>query len=390
MKLTERVFLKEPQAGTRVLCYSEAWGQGGIETFLMNLYRRLQGDGFAFSLFSTWDWNGELDKELSDLGIPRWTAFPDNKPDQITRASKGPIAFKHLIQQVCPSAVYINTMNGMGFLYSKVAKDMGVPIRVVHSHNSAFGNGSAAAKAIAHNIGRDLWAGTATVRLAVSNEAGRYLFGVRSFEVVNNGVDTHHFSFDALKRDECRDACGIPRDVLLFGSIGRIAEEKNPFFQIRTFARIKELVPDAMYLMAGEGELRAQAEALAKELGLRSSVIMPGYFTDTSPLYSALDCFLMPSLHEGLPMVSIEAQSCGLPILCSDGLADEGHITDLEVRLPLSDGEEAWAKKAVHMARSEVDRAGYAARVRAAHFDANDTAQSLAHVFRNDRNPGAL
>ena len=58
--------------------------------------------------------------------------------------------------------------------------------------------------------------------------------------------------------------------------------------------------------MAGDGELRLQTEKLVNELGLGDSVIMPGYLVDSSPLYSALDCLLMPSLHEGLPMVSIE------------------------------------------------------------------------------------
>lgn len=389
MSLTERVPVSiDMQDGIKVLCYSEAWGQGGIETFLMNLFRRLQGNGFSFSLFSTWDWNERLDKELRSMGIPRWTLFPGEKPSQMTRITKAPVAFKGLIRQVNPDVVYINTMNGMGFLYSKVAKEMGVPIRIVHSHNSAFGDGSAVAKAIAHNFGRRMWAGTATVRLAVSNDAGRYLFGSRSFEVVNNGVDTHRFAFDISERNQCRDAYGIPRNALLFGSVGRIAEAKNPLFQIRTFAKIKELVPDALYLMAGDGELRSQTQLLVKELELSDSVIMPGYFTDSSPIYSALDCLLMPSLHEGLPMVSIEAQSSGLPILCSDGLANESRITDLENRLPLSAGEEAWAKRAVQLAQSGVNRSKYAAAVKAAHFDACDTAQYLARVFAHAKEAG--
>jgi glycosyltransferase involved in cell wall biosynthesis len=385
LNLTERVSItNSPQDGTRVLCYSEAWGQGGIETFLMNQYRRLQGFGFSFLLFSTWDWNVELDKELGSLGIPRWTVFPDNKPNQVVRITQGPVAFKQLIEQTRPNAVYINTMNGMGFAYSKAAKDMDVPIRVVHSHNSAFGAGAAAAKTLAHNLGRNIWGGTATARLAVSDDAGRYLFGKRAYKVINNGVDTRRFKFDLSKRNQLRDAYGIPKDALLFGSVGRIAEAKNPLFQIRTFAIIKASIPNAQFLMAGDGELRLQTEKLVNELGLGDSVIMPGYLVDSSPLYSALDCLLMPSLHEGLPMVSIEAQSSGLPILCSDELAVESHITNLEERLPLSSGEGAWAKKAIQMACSEVDRSEYAAIIRAAHFDACDTAQALAHVLNGE------
>ena len=52
-------------------------------------------------------------------------------------------------------------MNGMGFLYSEVAQKHGVPVRVVHSHNSAFGSGQAVVKAVMHSFGRAAFGGSA-------------------------------------------------------------------------------------------------------------------------------------------------------------------------------------------------------------------------------------
>ena len=72
--------VKHRSDGIHVLCYSEAWGQGGVETFLMSIFRRWQGKGFYFTLFSCWDWNLALDAELEALGIDRFTVFPDSKP----------------------------------------------------------------------------------------------------------------------------------------------------------------------------------------------------------------------------------------------------------------------------------------------------------------------
>lgn len=382
MAMTVRVAPPEGgNGGKRIVCYSEAWGQGGIETFLMTLFRRCQGEGFSFDLFSCWDWNLAMDSELKELGIARYTVFPDYKPGQTKRLREGSVAFGELIEALGPDAVYVNTMNGMGFLYSEVARKRGVPARVVHSHNSAYGSGRAVAKAVMHNLGKVALGGSATARLACSADAGRYLFGGRPFEVVNNGVDTARFAFDAAARTEIRGRFGIPLCAPLFGSVGRIAEAKNPLFQIRTFAEILRIEPNAYYLMVGDGDMKKQVVGLIGELGIADRVIMPGYLPDPAPVYSALDCFLMPSLFEGLAIVCIEAQCARCAIVCSEALPPEAHVTDAEVLLPLSAGEQAWAEKAVEMAHMPGDRAAYAALVREAGFDADDTARQVARAL---------
>lgn len=359
--------------GKRVLCYAEAWGQGGIETFLMGLFRRLQGKCVSFSLYSCWDWNDSFDDELAKLGIDRYTVFPGHKPGQLKRLCDGSKGFAELANTMRPDTVYINTMNGMGFLYSEIAKKCCVPVRVVHSHNSAFGSGQAAAKAVMHAFGKTFLSGSATACLACSSDAGRYLFGSRRFEVVNNGIDTERFRFDAAARAEIRESFDIPQNAILFGNIGRIAEVKNPLFQIRVFSEILKREPNSYYLMVGEGDLRPQVENLVDELSVRERVIMPGYLPDPAPVYSALDCFLMPSLFEGLAIVSIEAQCSGCAIVCSEALPPEAHVTDAEILVPLSAGESAWADKAVEMARMTTDRDVYASLVHEAGFDADDS-----------------
>lgn len=371
----------ERPAGVHVVVYAEAWGKGGIETFLMNLFRRLQGSDFAFTLFTTWEWNDGYDSELSRLGIDRWTCFTDGQPSQVARLKEGSAAYGKLIEKVGCDVAYVNTMNGMGFLWADAARRRGVPSRVVHSHNSAYGSGDAVAKAVAHNLGKALFGGSATARLACSEEAGRYLFGGRPFEVVNNGIDTRRFAFDPKARARVRESYGIPQDALLLGSVGRIAEAKNPLFQLRVFAEVLKREPSAWYLMVGDGDMRGEAEALATELGIAGRVAMPGYTSDPAPVYSALDCFLMPSLYEGLAIVCIESQCAGCAIVCSDALPPEAHVTDAEVLLPLSAGESAWAERALRLARELRDRASYAGRVAAAGFDADGTAGRMREVL---------
>lgn len=365
----------------KILVYAECWGRGGIESYLMNAFRLLCGHEFEFTLFTTWDCNSAFDEELSSLGIDRHTVFPGCKPGQVTRLREGSAAFGELIDAIRPDTVYVNTMNGMGFLYSEVARRGGVPVRVVHSHNSAFGSGRAAAKAVMHNLGRAALGGSATARLACSADAGRYLFGGRSFEVVNNGVDTKRFAYDPAARADVRGRLGIPQDAPLFGSVGRIAEAKNPLFQIGTFAEILRIEPGAYYLMVGDGDMKDQVVALAGELGIADRVVMPGYLPNPALVYSALDCFLLPSFYEGLAIVRVEAQCAGCAIVCSDDLPLEAHLTDIETLLPLSAGARAWAEKAVQMSRTAGDRAAYSSLVRDAGFDVDDTACKVAGVL---------
>ena len=237
------------------------------------------------------------------------------------------------------------------------------------------------AKTIGHNLGRLVLGDSATVRLAVSEDAGRYLFGSKPFEVVNNGIDTKRFRFDSAARLRVREQYGIPKDALLFGSVGRIAEAKNPLFQLRVFAEVLKLEPTAFYLLVGDGDLRYQTKELAEELGIINRVIMPGYTTDPAAIYSALDCFLMPSLYEGLAMVCIEAQCSGCPIICSEALPSESRITDAEIQLCLSEGEEAWARQAVLLAKTSRNRTHYSIQVTDAGFDADGTAKRLAQIL---------
>lgn len=107
MKYLSRILASNHRSdGIHVLCYSEAWGQGGVETFLMSIFRRWQGKGFYFTLFSCWDWNLALDAELEALGIDRFTVFPDSKPGQVKRLCEGSAAFGALINEIRPDAVY--------------------------------------------------------------------------------------------------------------------------------------------------------------------------------------------------------------------------------------------------------------------------------------------
>lgn len=327
----------------RLLFYSEAWGKGGIETFILNAIPVLIENEYEVDIFSTWDWKEQNDAYLNDLGVKRSVVFHGYRPGQVRRLVEGPRGFYKQLSESAYDCVWINTMNGMGFQFAREAKRAGVPVRIVHSHNSDVGDGSRVIKRLLGNCGKVLWGSCSTKNIACSQQAGAYLFGKEPFEVLNNGIDIERFRYSDEKRLQARERLGIDSKVTLIGNIGRINSQKNPLFQVKVFSEYKKLDPTARYLMLGRGDMADEVRRFAQELGVSKDLIIHSAVADAAPYYCALDIFLMPSLFEGLPYASIEAQCSSTPVLSSKELSNEGNITNLAHVHSLKDPPSSWA-----------------------------------------------
>ena len=84
-----------------------------------------------------------------------------------------------------------------------------------------------------------------------------------------------------------------------------------------------------------------------KELELQDCVILAGQRFDVPAILSAMDVFVFPSLHEGMPNTVIEAQATGLPCVIADTITPEADITGLVNYLPLTETTETWATVAL-------------------------------------------
>ena len=107
-------------------------------------------------------------------------------------------------------------------------------------------------------------------------------------------------------------------DEISFVSCGRLSTEKNHTSLIKAFRKFHKETPKSKLYIVGEGPLRPNLEAEIKEYGLEDSVILTGIVRNPFAIMRRCNCFVLPSHHEGLPMVLLEARSCGLPIIVSD------------------------------------------------------------------------
>ena len=179
------------------------------------------------------------------------------------------------------------------------------------------------------------------------------MFGENAdFEIVFNAIELNQFAFDKQIREKMRRDMGITNGQLVVGHLGRFIPQKNHLFLLRVFLKLLERRPDALLVLAGDGECRPKVEHWAKEHRIADRVVFLGQREDAHWLYQAFDVFALPSLYEGLGIVAIEAQRAGLPCVLSNRVPYEVNVTGTTSFLPLDD-EGAWVDAILKVCRQK-------------------------------------
>jgi glycosyltransferase involved in cell wall biosynthesis len=160
-------------------------------------------------------------------------------------------------------------------------------------------------------------AATCTDRyIAVSEGVGRRLrsrFGVpdRKIRVIANGIDVERWPAPRNPRLRSMLAGATDRPIVL--TVGRLDAQKGHRYLLAAAAE----VPDALFVLVGEGRERADLEARARSLGVADRVRFLGHRDDVPELLAACDVFVLPSLYEGLPLSVLEAMAAARPVVAT-------------------------------------------------------------------------
>lgn len=128
-----------------------------------------------------------------------------------------------------------------------------------------------------------------------------------------------------LERQRKRTEIGVPWDATLLISVGELNRNKNHSVIIKALARVKD--SNIHYVIAGQGVLEKELNALAGELHIDEQVHFIGFRTDIPKLYCAADICVFPSIREGLGLAAIEGMASGLPLIVSDNRGTRGFLT---------------------------------------------------------------
>ena len=310
----------------RVLQCIVGMNRGGLETFTMGLMRNMDRSRVQFDFLVSLD--GAYDKEIRQLGgrIYKIPFIAQSGPFKYT-ADLNRFFIAHPEYRI----IHIQ-MDKFGGLPARVAHRSGLPVRIVHSHNTK-NEGGVLYGMVKNHYGR-LVARHATHLMACGRDAAEWMFKKAAplAFIAHNGVDLCQFYPDDRREGS-----------FTLGHVGRFTENKNHSFLIDIFFELIKMEPDARLLLTGDGKLRAEMETKVNRLSLSHAVAFLGVRPDVQSIMSRCDALCMPSLFEGLPVTLVEAQACGIPALVSDNITAECDLTGDVGFMPLSASPAAWA-----------------------------------------------
>lgn len=142
------------------------------------------------------------------------------------------------------------------------------------------------------------------------------------------GVNVRDFQNVTIDRDEKRTELGVAKNQTVFITVGELIDRKNHDILLDAMKRLND--KNVALLIAGGGANADRLQARIDNEGLCDSVKLLGYRTDVKELLKAADCFVFPSLQEGLPGVLMEAMAAGLPCIASCIRGNTDALDDLE------------------------------------------------------------
>lgn len=320
----------------RVLFTGLSNNMGGIESFLINIYRNIDKDKFDVSFLI---FKGEkvcFYDELKKNGV---------KFFEITKRKSNYLKFISDLKNVFKNNefdfIHFNLVNFNCTERILIANKYSKAKIIIHSHN---GNIEKSLKnKILHTIGKISLRKVNYIALACGEEAGRFLFNNNNFKVINNGINFENYMYDEKIRKQYQKELKIGNSFVM-GLIARFDDQKNHEFLIDIFEEYLKLNDNAKLVLIGEGRLLPQIKNKVREVKIEDKVIFLGRRADANKLYSLFDIYIMPSKFEGLSISIVEAQVNGLTCYTSNNVDRKSNISGNVKFLDLNMKAKEWAK----------------------------------------------
>lgn len=352
---------------------------GGKKNLVMEYYRHIDRSKMQFDFFCDTDSNSVPKEEIEALGgkvymIPRYqNIFANMKTmKKIFKENKYPILHG-----------YNSTMNIFAML---AGMQCGIPVRINESISMGHKDDK---KNLIKNLLKPFSKCFATHYMSNGEVCGRWQFGDTLFDagkvtVFKTVIDVEKHKYELELRKNCRKEFGLENNIVI-GHIGRFTVQKNTLFIIDIFNEIAKREPKARLLMIGHGELEEDMMNRMKQYGIEDKVLNLGKREDIHQFYNAMDCFLLPSLYEGLPVVGVEAECCGLPVFFSTEIPRESSPCDnLGFFIGLNKSAGEWAEKVLSETQKCLKtRSDHREKVRKAGFDSSTEGLGLQQYYQS-------
>lgn len=360
-------------APIRVLQVVNYMDRGGLETFIMNVFRNIDREKICFDFLVHSSKKADYDEEIESLGGVIY---------RLSRLVPWSVSYKKALRNFFdehPEYLIVHVHRDcMSSVVLKEAKRHNIPVSIAHSHSSSQDKDL---KYPIKLLCKRSIPKYSTHLLACSQAAGDFMFGGAPYEVLPNAIDVERFAFDPQKRAKLRAQLSLSSELAVV-HVGRFMTPKNHTFLLEIFSALLNKEPEARLFLIGDGELADAIRQKARHLGISDKVDFLGVRSDVADLLSAMDVFVFPSLYEGLPLSLVEAQTSGLPCVISDRVPAESTLSSsLVKRLSLSDDVDLWVDAILDS--SHAPRADHSSEVAKRGFDIKTEAEKLRDFYVN-------
>lgn len=298
---------------------------GGIQSMLKNYYTIMDLSSIQTDFIVCGDDVGELEAWFKERGSQVYHVPPRSR-----NFAANIFGIRAIIRNGSYDVVHCH-QDYRGAVAIAIAKRYGVKKRIIHCHQAYPPEN--AVKKLRRYLSTRVLLRDATDFVACSALAGKWLYGEQMLKVgrvtiLHNAISAERYIFSEENRERIRAELSIATDAIVVGHIGRFSYQKNHALLIEIFRAFHQEHGNAVLLLIGNGELSPEIQNRVNELKLEDQVRFLGVRQDVPVLFSAMDAFLLPSRFEGLPVVAIEAQANGLPVICSGRISREVQVAD--------------------------------------------------------------
>lgn len=368
----------------RVLIVTESISFGGLNLASVRFEQHLNREEFETAYCVRRSHIGNLEEEITKQGIPVY-----HVSDSELNYLKSYRYYKALFQKEHFDIVHCHLPFFSGIVLF-AAWQCGVKKRVAHAHFSQpytdtaiYSKKKQAVAVVYRKIMRVFLKLFCNAKIACGQEAGEFLYGKKEFQrhgiILNNGINTNDFAYNEQYRNEIREELGIEKDAVVLGHIGQLYSVKNQTFVIDVFREFYQQHKNAYLLLIGNGDDREMLEKKIADLRLKDRIKMLGLRRDVDRLYSAMDCFVFPSLHEGFPLTLVEAQASKLPCVVSDAVTRKTKLNENVSFLSIQCSPEQWCETIQSLLKTDRELIDITALLK--NFDVNEVTSQLETIY---------
>lgn len=293
---------------------------------------------------------------------------------------------KKLIKEKKYECVHIHADVANKLLISGLAaKCAGVKKIILHSHAAGVDGKHRNMKETIHKLCRRFLKQIGTDFVACSDVAATWMYPdipLESIVLVKNGIDLKKFRYDESIREKIRCQLNVEKKIVV-GHVGRFCYQKNHDYFIKILQRIKKRDANMVLLLIGEGPDEQSFRNKLKEQNLEDNVVFYGVSQKVQELFMAMDVFVLPSHFEGLPIVGVEAQATGLPVIFSDKITKEAQLREDVVYLGIEDNDaDIWVDNILQFAERKCDRQDAYIELKNKKFDIEDTINTFMTLYK--------